>query len=117
MGSSTPVNPGRTSCISSSFFPVFLLQSLTVLDFQRPLDTFFPQSDRSRRLPLLNRVLNLLNSGDTRLLTKQQKPEELIVTSYHHQNFAPNTFLREQLQPTAMRMTCFNMNIVELKDT
>merc|ERR1712235_179699 len=100
MGSSTPVNPGRTSCISSSFFPVFLLQS-----------------DRSRRLPLLNRVLNLLNSGDTRLLTKQQKPEEHIVTSYHHQNFAPNTFLREQLQPTAMRMTCFNMIIVELKDT
>merc|ERR1711872_115156 len=48
-----------------------LLLSLTALDSQRPLDMLFPQSDRSRRLPLLSNSSSPLNSGDTRLLTKQ----------------------------------------------
>merc|ERR1712203_781240 len=52
--------------------PLLLLPlPLLVLDSQKPLPMLFPLSDRLPRLPLLSRLLSLLSSGDTRLLTKQ----------------------------------------------
>merc|ERR1719293_34356 len=94
--------------------------SPTASDSQRPPDTFFPQSDRSLRLPSSNSTLNPSNSGDTRLLTKKQhmyKKRTLPPQKKEqHTNNIPRTTLENyymELKTTSLMGSSWN----DLEDT